>query len=413
MNYLFTTWEGGGCVTPALDVVRQLMARGHQVRVLSDACNQREAEASGARFIPWQRAPSRPDRTPETQVFRDWAAPTPQAGLMEVVRDIWCAPALAYAQDLLAELRREPADLVVTSECLFGVMAACESSGQRCVIFAPTISLSALPGVPPLGPGLAPARNDEERAQHAAIAAGITGMFDSGLPLLNEARAALNLPPLVHLMDQFRAAEFEFQGTARAFDFATDPLPPRVRYVGPQISDPHWVRKWVSPWPDTDGRPLILVSFSTTFQNHAGVLQRIIQALATTPTRVLVTLGGAIRADELQPAANCVLVESAPHSEVLPAASLVIHHGGHGTQGFGEVTGAGQGRGGAELQRSQEENVLTARTGHVEVLCGGINLIASAQVGADLRWSMRIRDVHTGDDEVVRIIKTGKVKTVF
>src|SRR5690348_18232289 len=79
-KFLFTTWEGGGNVTPALEAVRRLVARGHDVRVLSEACNRPESEAAGARFRAWGRAPSRADRSPESQTCRDWAAATPQEG---------------------------------------------------------------------------------------------------------------------------------------------------------------------------------------------------------------------------------------------------------------------------------------------------------------------------------------------
>ena len=250
---------------------------------------------------------------------------------MSVIRDVWCGPALAYAADVIEELRREPADLVVTSEALFGVMAACESAGQRFAIFSPNISLSPLPGVPPLGPGLPPARTAEERAQHAAIGQAIQAMFDQGLPTLNSVRAALDLQALAHLTDQFHAAEVELLGTGEAFDFPADHLPRRVRYVGPQMRDPQWARAWQSPWPATDSRPLAVVSFSTTFQNHAHVLQTVIDALATLPLRVLVTLGGSIAAGELRPARNCLVTDSAPHSQVMPQAAFVVTHGGHGT----------------------------------------------------------------------------------
>lgn len=330
-HYLFTTWEGGGNVTPVLEAARKLLARGHSVRVMSDACNRREVESAGATFIPWERAPSREDRHRDSQVFQDWAAPTPQEGLLSIIRDLWAGPALRYAQDTLDELRREPADLVVTCEALFGVMAACESIGQAFVTLSPNISLSPIPGIPPLGPGLAPARTGEERAMHAAIREAVVGMFDSGLPALNAARAELGLPPLAHLLEQFDAAQAELLATSRAFDFPAEALPEKVRYVGPQLADPAWSAPWSSPWPEDDARPLVAVGFSTTFQNHAGVLQKIIDALEPLPVRVLVTLGGAIREDELSAGANCVLVESAPHSEVMPQSALFITHGGHGT----------------------------------------------------------------------------------
>ena len=88
MNFLFTTWEGGGNVTPALEAVRKLVARGHRVRVMSEECNRPESIAAGATFIPWRRALNRKDRSPDSQTCRDWAAPTPQEGLLSVIRDV-------------------------------------------------------------------------------------------------------------------------------------------------------------------------------------------------------------------------------------------------------------------------------------------------------------------------------------
>lgn len=330
-NFLFTTWEGGGNVPPAIETARKLTAAGHRVRFMSEAASCAEAQACGATFVSWTRAPNRKDRSPATQSFRDWEAATPQEGLLSVVRDCWAAPALAYAQDTLDELRREPADLVVVSECLFGVMAACESVGQRFVVLGSSISFDAQPGIPPLGPGLPPARNDQERAMHAQIAQACQGMFDSGLPSFNQTRATLGLRPLDHLLRQYDAAVCELLPTSAAYDFPASVPSSRVRYVGPQLADPHWAREWSSPWPATDTRPLVVVGFSTTFQNHAGVLQQAIDALAPLPVRVLVTLGGSIERSELRAADNCVLVDSAPHSVVMPKAAFVVTHGGHGT----------------------------------------------------------------------------------
>ena len=146
---------------------------------------------------------------------------------------------------------------------------------------------------------------------HRQIAMACQSIFDSGMPALNAARAALGLQPIAHLLDQFHVAEVELLATSRAFDFPADSLPEKVRYVGPQIADPTWARPWISPWPASDKRPLVLVGFSTTFQNHAAVLRKVIDALAPLPSRVLVTLGGSVHADELRSAPNCVIVESA------------------------------------------------------------------------------------------------------
>ncbi len=330
-NILFATLESGGTFTPALTVARRLIEAGHRVRIMSDRCNADEARASGAGFTPWTRAPSRPNRSPATDIMRDWEAASPIEGFRRLIARILCGPALAYGQDLMDELAREPADLVVGSDMLLGVTAACEALGQRHAILTANLSIFPLPGVPPLGAGLAPARTDADRALHDAIAADCTALFDQGLPALNAARAAFNLPPLEHVADQAQRAQRILLGTSRAFDFAPAILPERVRYVGPQLGTPGWAAPWASPWPEGDLRPLLVVGFSTTFQDHGAVLQRVMDAAATLPVRVLVTLGGAIPATSLRAPANAVLVYSAPHDELMWDAAIVVTHGGHGT----------------------------------------------------------------------------------
>ena len=248
-----------------------------------------------------------------------------------MVEHFLCGAALAYAQDLNAELDREAADLVVNFDMVFGVMTGCEARGQRLASLSTCISMFPLPGIPPFGAGLAPARTESEEQLHAQIAAGAMALFDTGLPALNAARSALGMKALVHVLDQSGAAIVRFLGTARAFDFASSALPVNVRYVGPLIRDPVWTAPWVSPWSATDTRPLVLVGFSTSYQNHAACLQRIIDACADMPVRVLLTLGGAIRKDELRPASNTALVDSAPHNLVMRETSIVVTHGGHGT----------------------------------------------------------------------------------
>ena len=331
MNFLLATWEGGGSVTPFLTVAQKLVARGHRVRVMSDRVNRPETEASGAAFVPWTRAPSRADRLRDSDIMRDWEAASPQEGFARVLHRIMAGPALAYAEDVIEELRREPADLVVSNEMLFGVPLGCEAVGQRMALLTCNISLFPMEGVPPLGPGLPPARSAEEHALHAEITSANRHMLDEGLPAVNAARLALGLAPLATLTDQHLYAERLLLGTSRAFDFAPAKLPEHVAYVGPQLGDPTWAAPWRSPWDESDSRPLVLVSFSTTFQGHVEVLQRVIDGAADLPVRLLLTLGDTVAPGELTPPANCRLVPSAPHNAVMPETALVVTHGGHGT----------------------------------------------------------------------------------
>lgn len=54
-------------------------------------------------------------------------------------------------------------------------------------------------------------------------------------------------------------------------------------------------------------------------------------ALGTLPVRGIVTTGPAVRVDQLRVPANVSVLASAPHSEIMRHADLVISHGGHGT----------------------------------------------------------------------------------
>lgn len=330
-SFLFTVWEGGGNVPPTLAVARKLIAAGHHVRVMSDACNRPEAEAVGAEFIAWTHAPSRTDKLASSDVIADWEPSDPLEALGRVFERIMFGPSGDYARDVVTEVARARPDAIVTSEMLFGAMAGAEASRVPLVLFCPNVPLFPVEGVPPIGPGLTPARTDEERAMHAEISQGLAQIFNQGLPALNATRRSLELPELDHVLQQPAGAASILFGTARAFDFAPPALPPRHYYVAPQLHDTARIEDWTSPWPTDDTRPLAVLSFSTTFQNQGAALQRVIDAFAGLPLRLLVTLGPALNPKDFRTSDNVRLVTQAPHGVVMPEAALVIAHGGHGT----------------------------------------------------------------------------------
>lgn len=94
-DFLFATWQGGGNLPPVLTVAARLLARGHRVRVVSDACDRADVEASGAGFVPWRRAPSRSDRSAASDLMRDWEAGSPEEVIARLRDRIMCGPALA------------------------------------------------------------------------------------------------------------------------------------------------------------------------------------------------------------------------------------------------------------------------------------------------------------------------------
>lgn len=328
-EFLLTNFEGGGSIGPFVVLAQKLLARGHKVRVMSDEANRPDFEDIGAEFIAWTRAPSRLDRSRHTDVCRDWEAPGPD-GLKRWIDGVFCGPALEAAQDVIDELRRRPADLAICIDFVVGAGLGCEAVGQKYVWLACNPIFPPANGSVPMGMGLRPARSEAERAEQEQIAQGVIEVFDHGLPAVNRAREALGLAPLDHMFDAWANAP-TFVASARAFDFNADCMPETVAYAGPLLGAQTWLQEWRSPWAADDARPLVVTSFSTTFQNHAGAVQRVIDAAADLPVRLLVTLGGSIEAHEVRAAANAHVVHSAPHDAVLPHASAVVTHGGHGT----------------------------------------------------------------------------------
>lgn len=330
-DFLFATFEGGGNVSPMIAIAARLVRRGHLVRLMSDQCNRAEAERVGIEFIPWVTAPSRVDKMPATDFIRDWDAATPDVGFVWVRDRLMCGPALRYANDVVAAIQSRAPDLIVSNELLMGPGIAAQSTGRPFVLLGANVSLYPVPGVPPIGPGLLPAETEADREQHAAIAAAIRTLLNGGLPALNAARAALRLDPIVDVMEQLEASERYLLATSRAFDFPSDAPSSWVRYVGPELADPGWAQSWQSPWLETDERPLILVAFSSTYQNHLAVLERIAAALGNLPVRAVFTMGPGLAGLGFHAPPNVTVCESAPHGQLMRDAQLVITHGGHGT----------------------------------------------------------------------------------
>ncbi|MGY5800959.1 nucleotide disphospho-sugar-binding domain-containing protein [Rhizobium sp. LEGMi12c] len=331
LHILVVGWEGGGNVPPTLAAVRALVGRGHHVRLIADDTMKAEAIEAGARFLPWKRAPNRPDRAFESCFIRDWETADPLAGFQRGCERIFVGPAQAYAEDILEALAAEPSDILLGSDLLFGSMLAGEIAKVPTALLASNISLWALPGHPPFGPGFQPARSATDRARDAEVSAMVEQIWDGFLPCLNAARAHFGVAPLTHVYEQHLSAGRHLLATSSSFDFPTEHLPNRVRYVGPLLEMPSWANKRWAYEPAHAMRPLVLVSFSTTNQGQADVLQRVISCLAEEPMEVVVTLGKALEGLRLQSAANVTILPNAVHDDILVKARAVVTHGGHGT----------------------------------------------------------------------------------
>lgn len=330
-RYLFVLWEGGGNVPPQMALARKLVQRGHSVRVLADPCIREDAEAVGAEFVAFTRAPARADRSVESDIVRDWEVRSPLAGFARFRDRIMFGPALRYAEDVREELSRRETDVAVVDFALMGAVCGAESRGVPIALIMHTVNQLPTPGMPAPGPGFRPMRGPLGRLRDRVFGAMFLRIFASGMPAVNEARAALGLEPVSTVPDLLARADRVLVLTSRAFDYEASALPANVRYVGPQIEDPAWAEPWESPWEDGHPDPLAVVSLSTTPQGQEALLQRVADALAELPVRALVTTGPAVDPGSLRAAPNVVVRRSAPHSRVFGEAAAVITHAGHGT----------------------------------------------------------------------------------
>ena len=327
--FLFTLWDGGGNAPPVLSVAAALVARGHDVRVIADPVLRGDVLAAGARHIPWTTAPQRHERTLETDFLRDFEARTPMGATARLRDRLMIGPAARFARDTRDELEREPADVVASEMLIVGSQIAAEAAGLPSVLIVPNLYPGEIPGSPPFGMGLTQRNDGLGRVRDRTLAAMGQRLWNKRLDDLNGVRADHGLTPFTSVFDLFDRADRILVLTTAAFEGpGASALPDRVRHCGPRLDDPGWAGDWTEP-DGTD--PLVLVALSTTFQDQGSTVRHTIDALGRLPVRGFVTTGPSVDPRDLTPPANVTVVAAAPHSAVLPHASAVVTHAGHGT----------------------------------------------------------------------------------
>ncbi len=368
-SILFVTWDGGGNVPPAVGIATELSRRGHDVRLMGHPSLAGRFDGSGLAFQGFERA--RP--------FRSTDSNSPLA-LAATFGD------RAMGRDVVAELRRRPADAVVVDCLLFGVMDALAADGRDYLLlehfYDEYLMRRWLRG--PMGVAMALKRIPAHR-------------------LLGRARLRLvasspDLDP----------------GSARCGD--------NVRYTWPVVTG--------APAEPTEpaepAEPAVLVSLSTfNYSGQAAALQRILDAAGELDVRVVVTTGPSIAADGLRTPANAELHSWLPHEQVLPTVSLVVGHGGHATTMSAlahdlpllvlpmspfldqPMVGRSVQRRGAGRVLGKKAGVEEIRAAMVDLLAPGPHRAAAATLGAAIRAG---RGAATAADRVETLVHEGAAR---
>ena len=331
MRLLQTLIDGGGNVAPQLAITRRLVERGHDVTVLGHRTLRDRVAARGAELVAFERAlPDLDLSDPEKDPIADWGART-EIGAAIRFRDRGLIPLLREsARETLELLERRPADAVLVDFLLPGAAAAAERAGVPVFSFVHCPYPGPVPGVPPMGTGLRPGRNAVMRGRDRLLNAATDRFYRPLLRQVNELRSDYGLAALPGVWEMVGRADRVFALTVPELDFASrGRMPPSVRFVGPAFEPAADV--WQSPWPADNDDPLVLASFSTTYMDQRDFAERVLEAVEPLPVRALLTTGPALDVRGLEIPANARVVPFAPHSAVVPHASLVVTHAGFGT----------------------------------------------------------------------------------
>lgn len=319
-----------GNAPPQLAVTRDLVLRGHEVRVLAHRAARERVERTGAEFVEFRRTfPDMDISRRETDTLRDWEARTPVGYVRALLKNAVFAFVDDTARDCVELLEDWPAEVVVFDWMLIGAAIAAERAGLPAVTLVHCPYSLPVEGVPPMmGLGLRPMPGRVGNLRDRVLAGVASGVFAAaGRPVINKARVEQGLVPLSAWEDQLLGVQAIYMMTAAELDFASrGRLPANVHYVGPAFEP--YTHEWESPWPETNTDPLVLISFSTSYMNQRALVQRVLDAVDGLPVRALLTTGPALEHEQLQIPANTRTVAFMPHRAVLPHTALVVTHAG-------------------------------------------------------------------------------------
>src|SRR4029077_914014 len=116
-------------------------------------------------------------------------------------------PSKEWCGDTLEALEASRADVLVADMTIPATFIASEKLGIPSVGYSPNIWMLPTPGIPPLGPGFAPARGPLGRMRDWLMRAITRRAFAPATPYINAVRSSYGLAPVKSVHDQMVAAD--------------------------------------------------------------------------------------------------------------------------------------------------------------------------------------------------------------
>ncbi len=304
LRFLVAAFGDPGHVFPAIALGRALRGRGHEV-VIETWEERREAvEGAGLGFAA-------------AEEYRMFPPPDPDSADGE-----HAAEAARALLPLLEEMRPHA---VVSDILTLAPALAAEKAGVPLATLVPHIYPVVEPGLPFFAIGLRPARTPVGRAVWRTGQRALNIGLEHGRRDLNRQRDRLGLVPVERFHGGI-SPDLALVGTFPQLEY------PRRWPAGVEITGP---MTFELPHPEIElppgGDPLVLVAPSTAHDSGNHLVRTALAALADEPVRVVATTNRVKPQSPIDVPANAILVDWLSYSQLMPAASLVISHGGHGT----------------------------------------------------------------------------------
>jgi MGT family glycosyltransferase len=355
LRLLLAAFGDAGHVFPAIALGRALAERGHEVVLESWEERRQAVEDAGLGFTPAEEYRTFPPPDPDSEEGTN------------------AAEAARALLPLLEEMRPHA---VVSDILTLAPALAAEKAGVPLATLIPHIYPVVESGLPFFSIGLQPPRTAVGRRAWRAGTRALNIGLEHGRRDLNRQRLRLGLPAT----ERFHGGISPDLALVATFPQLEYPRrwPDSVAVTGPMTFE--------MPHPEIElpagEDPLVLVAPSTAHDSANHLVRTSLAALAEEPVRVVATTNKVVPQRPIEVPGNAVLVDWLSYGQLMPAAELIVSHGGHGT--VARALGAG-----TPLLISPIIGDMSETAMRVSWAGAGLSLPWRLCRPAPLRWSVR------------------------